>query len=293
MYESHLTKRQERYILAVFYFTTEGSEWSKSNRWLTSASHCRWYGISCDLDGRTKLIQENENNLQGSIPTEITSLSALTSLSVYDNGLMGTIPVEIYSMPNISFLDLEMNMFNGRIFEDEIWNAAGSLEVFRVSDNLFTGSIPEEISQLSKLRQLWIANVDLSGSIPDSITSLSDLTDLISYNSSLTGTIPLNIGLLSNLDHIDVSKNDMNGKIPESIGTLSNLEKLILRDNALTGSIPASMGGLTFLKEVRFMILQKKTRTTLRLSFCVGIQFTYLLYTRLCLSNLSGFFRKQ
>jgi hypothetical protein len=55
----------QRYILAVFYYSTLGDSWfscaDNSNtpcprgadtyRWLTGASECNWFGVDCDING--------------------------------------------------------------------------------------------------------------------------------------------------------------------------------------------------------------------------------------------------
>ena len=56
---------------------------------------------------------------------------------------------------------------------------------------------------------------NLSGTIPDEIGNLSNLTHLTLINSSLTGSIPNSIGDLANLVYLDLSNNtNLNGPIP-------------------------------------------------------------------------------
>jgi len=37
----------QRYILAVFYFSTNGITWSNKASWLGPSSECTWYGVTC------------------------------------------------------------------------------------------------------------------------------------------------------------------------------------------------------------------------------------------------------
>ena len=37
----------QRYILAVFYFSTNGSDWKNKTKWLLRDNECTWYGVTC------------------------------------------------------------------------------------------------------------------------------------------------------------------------------------------------------------------------------------------------------
>ncbi len=42
------TAISQRYGLAMFYYSTNGQSWKKSDNWLTPSSHeCDWFGIVC------------------------------------------------------------------------------------------------------------------------------------------------------------------------------------------------------------------------------------------------------
>ena len=116
--------------------------------------------------------------------------------------------------------------------------------------NRFTGSIPAELGKLSNLTRLDLSdNPWLTGSIPAELGKLSNLEWLtLSGNHGLTGSIPAELGKLSNLTRLNLSDNPgLTGSIPAELGELSNLERLTLRDNRLTGSIPAELGKLSNL----------------------------------------------
>ena len=46
----------QRYVLAVFYFSLGGNEWSLKGSWLSNLSHCVWHGVICDADGNIKAL---------------------------------------------------------------------------------------------------------------------------------------------------------------------------------------------------------------------------------------------
>ena len=53
--------------------------------------------------------------MTGSIPTQLGSLSNLTSLAVSGNQLTGTIPTELGNLSNLTFLYLHQNQLTGTI----------------------------------------------------------------------------------------------------------------------------------------------------------------------------------
>ena len=37
-----------RYILAVLFYTTNGTDWYDNENWLSLDDECNWYGVSCE-----------------------------------------------------------------------------------------------------------------------------------------------------------------------------------------------------------------------------------------------------
>jgi hypothetical protein len=115
-----------------------------------------------------------------------------------------------------------------------------------IANNL-TGSIPAEISGLTRLEYLSLDHNHLSGPIPQEITTLTGLKRLVLDDNLLTGNIPPGIGALEKLESLGLNKNQLEGPIPAEVGSLQNLEKLRLASNRLTGSIPTVLKGLSAL----------------------------------------------
>jgi len=43
---------RQRYILAIFYYSTNGDTWGRSDNWLQSrVPECTWFGVVCDSNG--------------------------------------------------------------------------------------------------------------------------------------------------------------------------------------------------------------------------------------------------
>ncbi|OMP02522.1 hypothetical protein COLO4_11029 [Corchorus olitorius] len=81
------------------------------------------------------------NSLTGGLPSEIGNIAALKLLNLADNKLSGELPSELSKLSYLEYLDLSRNNFKGKI-PDKL---STSLNVFNVSYNDLSGSIPENL----------------------------------------------------------------------------------------------------------------------------------------------------
>jgi hypothetical protein len=102
--EYELYRLCQRYALAVLYLSTNGTSWYSKWGWLSNDNECSWYqhggsgpedGSSCVEDSRLSFLDLNENNLDGSIPTELALLTDLEFMSFYGEKLSGLIHSEL------------------------------------------------------------------------------------------------------------------------------------------------------------------------------------------------------
>jgi hypothetical protein len=86
------------------YNSTNGPEWYDHSNWLTGPVK-NWYGIS--LTGNNKnvsIIDLQDNNLNGIIPSSLGKLSQLRRLVLTYGALSGNIPPELGNLSNLLFL---------------------------------------------------------------------------------------------------------------------------------------------------------------------------------------------
>jgi len=111
--------------------------------------------------------------------------------------------------------------------------------------NLFNmglnGTIPDEIGNLTKLKQLGLKSNNFNGEIPESIGKLTNLTQLSLGDNMLNGSLPESLGNLSKLILLDVVNNNLEGSISSTIGNLSGLHTFLGNSNNFSGSIPESL----------------------------------------------------
>ncbi|KAG8067608.1 hypothetical protein GUJ93_ZPchr0005g16265 [Zizania palustris] len=133
----------------------------------------------------------------------------------------------------------------------------------RVSDNEFTGKIPDYLGSLPNLVELAFHGNSFEGPIPESLSNLTKLTtlrlgDIVNGSSSLAFISNLaslsllilrncriygNLGavdfsMFAKLVSLDLSFNNITGQIPQSLLNLGNIQSLFLGNNSLTGRLP-------------------------------------------------------
>ena len=260
----------DRVALVALYNATDGSNWEKSDNWLSDEPLSEWYGITADFAGRVTELELSDNNLMGTLPAGLGNLSKLTNLNLRSNPLNGQIPPELGSLSNLRTLRLYGTDLSGEIprelanlsnletlmlysndlsgaipaWLDELTN----LKRLDLDDNNFTGPIPPELGNLTELEILWLAGNRLTGPIPPELGNLDALKWLMLHDSSLTGAIPPELGDLDQLEVLYLQDNELSGEIPSELGDLEFIERMYLRNNDLSGEIPPELGDLEHLE---------------------------------------------
>ena len=122
------------------------------------------------------------------------------------------------------------------------------LQALELDRNSLTGSIPTELGSLPELQTLNLRGNELTGSIPTELGNLTNLQTLLLSGNELTGDIPTELGNLTNLQNLDLGYNELTGSIPTWLGRMTNLQVLRLGYNQLTGSTPTELGNLNNLR---------------------------------------------
>jgi len=236
----------ERVALVTLYNATDGPNWTNNTNWLSDEPLEAWHGITVDMDGRITEIVLADNQLSGTIPSELGQLGRLEWLDLQDNQLAGDIPSELGWLEHLAGLSLDGNQLSGSI-PPELGRLA-RLEWLDLGRNQLSGGIPPEIGRLENLTDLVIPSNALTGEIPSELSQLEKLTDLNLHGNALTGEIPSELGRLKNLSRLAVGVNQLSGSIPPELGDLENLSTLSLGSNKLEGGIPPELGRLAHLE---------------------------------------------
>ena len=249
--------RPDYYVLTRLFHATNGDDWTNSTNWLSDAPLNTWYGVRTNASEEVTRLDLRENNLVGSIPTEIGRLKNLMQLNLGLNQLTGIVPSEISGLESMTHLYLHANRLTG-----DIPSKIGQLQnlrELRLDKNRLSGRIPPEIGDLRELRDLRLHGNLLTGPIPPEIGRLSELTNLVLSDNRLTGDMPAEIWRLQNLRALVIrgdatyrdSGNQLTGTISPEIAHLEHLVDLELEFNRLTGDIPPEIGALQELRDLR------------------------------------------
>jgi len=200
--------------LSSIFTQLGGSNWTNKSGWGQTTTPCSWYGVTCS-GGHVTQISLSNNNLTGSLPTDINNLSYLQVFSVPFNHITGSIPTTYGSLPQLTNLGL--------------------------SANQLTGSIPSQLGNLSQLQYLDLDRNQLTGSIPASLGNFANIIHFSLSWNNLSGTIPTELGNLTNASTYYLDGNDLTGSIPASFQNL-HPAWLGLSYNQLSGAVPSWMG---------------------------------------------------
>jgi Leucine-rich repeat (LRR) protein len=152
----------------------------EATRWLDGSNECEWFGLDCGDD-----IDPPDESVDAYYPVLNIDLRA--------NNLAGPLISEIFEFAELRGLFMDGNM-------------------------KISGTIPEALGQMQKLKLLDLDDNMLSGSLPNSLYTLLELIA------------------------IDLNSNQLIDQLSESIGDITNLEVLQLENNMMSGPLPS--GGL-------------------------------------------------
>ena len=129
--------------LMALYDRVGGATWTDKTNWESTTEPLdEWYGVTADSNGNVTALELPSNNLSGTLPAALGSLTSLTTLDLSDNdGLSGT------TIPDLSALT--------------------SLTTLKLGDNLLSGTIPDWLSSLTSLTTLNLRDNGLTGPIPE------------------------------------------------------------------------------------------------------------------------------
>ena len=247
---------REHEALMALYNSTDGENWKNHENWGSDKPLSQWYGVRVNENGNVYMIDLPDNNLTGTIPTEISLLEKLNYLELNLNNLSGDIPESIANIKDLIELNLGSNNFSGEI--PSWFGELKNLVYLHLYYNQFTGAIPETIGDMEKLEMLLLDFNQLSGAIPSSLSDLKSIRQLGFMHNQLTGTIPEELGNLTTLTSLTVYDNHITGNLPASFVNLTSLESLNVGMNEMDGTIPEELTMSELWSNISHIIEQRE-----------------------------------
>ncbi|CAM8936024.1 unnamed protein product [Rhodiola kirilowii] len=215
-----------------------------------SVSYCNYSGVVCDIEGFVTKVDIFGWSLVGKFPEKVCSyLPKLRVLRLGHNLLKGKFPDSITNCSFLDELDMSYTDLAGKLPD---FRSMKSLKILKFPHTRFTGNFPISIFSLSNLEEININEVRGFNpwELPENLTNLHKLKVCILTSCNLQGHIPPSIGNLTSLNDLELSGNYFRGKVPKEVGQLKNLHGLELYYNQLRGSIPTELGNLTELVDL-------------------------------------------
>uniref|UniRef100_A0A7N0TS23 non-specific serine/threonine protein kinase n=1 Tax=Kalanchoe fedtschenkoi TaxID=63787 RepID=A0A7N0TS23_KALFE len=240
--------------------------------WSQSTPFCNWEGVNCDASGRVTDINLQSSSVSGTLPSTLSPLSQLKTLTLQKNSITGSLPT-LAGLSALRTVYLDNNKFTS--IPDTFFNGLTSLQEISLGDNpmLLGWTFPAALTDSSSLGKFFAGTANMYGQIPDVFASWPNLQYLrLSYNN-LTGPLPpsfagseiknlwLNnqvtglsgpidvLGKMTQLSQVWLHKNAFSGPIPD-LSNCTSLIDLQLRDNQLTGVVPPSLMTLSSLLNI-------------------------------------------
>lgn len=240
--------------------------WTKSTRWLTSASICTWHGVTC-TDGRVTGISLQNNNLKGTFPASLGDLSRLAVLSVDGArpasyaGCTSTdlqysaLPPSFYTLAQLQVFTAEDACLGGTLLDGAGYGAGvGSLTAlttFSIHQNRVTGPFPGGFNNARGMQVLKLDRNPINGSVPLFTGWGAALRTFDCNFCSLTGPFPaIDFSKLTGLTQMYWDGN-LFTSLPASLGDARALAGLSFDINSIRGAFPSGLCALKGLSDCR------------------------------------------
>ena len=241
---------QERYALAVLYYSLQGDNWDKDKTsWLTADHACQWHKefpdadsnepviVGIDCQGGTTVRQiylPRIKGLAGVLPKEIHLLEDLLRLDLRHNQVTGGL--QYLDNPHLRVLNMQGNAFKGPLPSLE---HVAYLTLLNLSDNQFSSSIPVSFQNLQSLVTLNLERNLLTGTLEDSLYGLERMEAVQLGDNQISGFLENQIyQSWRSIQVIDLSDNQLKGKLPHDMFLVNSLQVLDLHGNSLSGILP-------------------------------------------------------
>lgn len=119
-----------------------------------------------------RILDLKYNQLEGTLPSSFSGLSAIQTFDLSNNRFRGTIPSTLGELSTLKYLYLSNNLLTGTI-PHHFGSAATDLQQIYLHGNFLTGTLPASLADLGNLQILFIDNNKLTGTVPTELCALN------------------------------------------------------------------------------------------------------------------------
>jgi Leucine-rich repeat (LRR) protein len=226
-------KLLQRYILTVFFFSTNGEYNTNLGRQFTPSSNIR---AAWTAYGSLRFLSERDVCRWNAKMSVKTRMGAHTR----KRGSARERYVEDGVHSNDNGHKLRARTWTRRTYTKKtygiICDGGGQVIAMNLQGlGISGGSIPAEIGLLYNLKKLDLRGNYLTGTVPNSIGGIN------AYSAD-DGREEEDFVLNGSLEYLDLSANMLVGPVPDALGSLTHLESLFLHSNRIHGGkIPSSL----------------------------------------------------
>ncbi|RLM54651.1 receptor-like kinase TMK3 [Panicum miliaceum] len=174
---------------------------------------CSFKGVTCSPSGRVTAIDLAGQGLAGTLPSSLSSLTALESLQLQGNALSGAVPP--LRAPSLTRLSLEGNAFTS--LPEDFLRATPALRSLSMDGlPLPPWPFPDAIFSCPALHNFSASNASIAGRFPAAgvVANLTSIRTLRLSHNNLTGVIPMSLGRMASLTDISLSYSHLQGPVP-------------------------------------------------------------------------------
>jgi len=260
------SKTQKGILLSLVVQDGPGTNWTNEiEGWEVKGKDniCYWDGIMCSSDGVVMSIILPRRGFVGTLPGELALLSSLREIDMSENIIFGSVPFDLLKLKSLETVSLGDTAITGRVplfaskvlrrldlsgnhlhgyIPTDIGTKNPELRVFDLKNNFISGTIPDSLSRLGRLKTLSLSGNRLSGLVPGNLGKMEELEYLNLDNNNLMGTLSPDLFKVdSSLSVVSLKENMLSGTIPHTVYNLKKLRRFYVHGNKLTGSVPPDM----------------------------------------------------
>ncbi|KAL0355122.1 UNVERIFIED_CONTAM: putative inactive leucine-rich repeat receptor-like protein kinase [Sesamum radiatum] len=160
---------------------------------------------------KLQILKLDGNFLNGTLPGWFDSFSDLTSLSLSNNRFTGPLPSSMQRFASLTDINLSKNAVSGKLLDlsslsslrwldlsnnkldSELPNMPKGVVAVLLSNNSFSGRIPEQYGELNQLQQLDLSFNALQEMAPAGLFALPSISSLNLASNELSGSLPMRL----------------------------------------------------------------------------------------------------